>query len=169
MAIDARTTPPWLRPVQLVFLGLMAVAWFDASFHALDQPSFRQYLMGWKMFTVKRSHGIDHRAMVQWTADGPYEPIDLPRYFPTRWDSGYRYSLFRGKRTMRIIAGALCHRLEEPAYAVKIYQVTWPLEPGSTRRAESRETLMSRHRCDNPVQLVGGRTQPLHPRQGEVR
>lgn len=161
--IDSRTTPRWLRPIQLAFILALCVAWIDASSHALSRPTFRQYLMGWKMFTEKSTRGTDHRAEVQLERGGPFQPIELSEYFPSRWGSGYRYSRFRDKKRFGRVAAALCYRLDSPAYAVKIYQVRWHVKQGSTERVKPSEEVIAHHRCSRPVRGVGGRTIPLHP------
>ena len=159
---DARTTPRALRPLQMLLILALAFAWFDASFYALDRPTFRQYLMGWKMFTMKNTRGTDHRAEVRWRRDGPYESVDLHSYFPARWGSGYRYSRFRDQKRLQTVAGALCHRLEEPAYAVRVIQVRWTLEPGDLSRANAKEEVMAFHRCARRMRVLG-HPMPLHP------
>lgn len=161
--VDARTTPRWLQPLQLVFLVALSITFFDASFHALERPNFRQYLMGWKMFTMKSSVGTDHRAEVQWERNGPFEPVDLHSYFPAKWGSGHRYSRFRDKRRLATVAASLCYRLEEPAQAVRIVQVRWPLKPGSIDRSGAKEQVMATHPCSRTIGTVKGRTVPLHP------
>jgi hypothetical protein len=163
MGIDARTSPRWLQPLQILFLVGLSVAFFDASFHALDRPSFYQYLMGWKMFTMKSTNGTDHRAFVQRQAGGPFEPIDLHSYFPARWGSGYRYSRFRDKGRLAVVAGALCHRLEEPAHAVRIEQMRWTLVAGSVERKREHVDLTIDHPCTRTVRMAGRRAVPLHP------
>lgn len=168
ITIDATTTPRSLRPFQLLFLLLLGVAWVDASVHAMSRPTFRQYLMGWKMFTEKSTRGTDHRAEVQFERNGPFRRVELHDHFPSRWGSGYRYSRFRDRRRLTMVAAALCHRLETPAHAVRIYQVRWHLKAGTTERVEPTEQLIARHRCNQPLVGGAGRVIPLHPQQEQV-
>jgi hypothetical protein len=157
---DVRTTPRWAQVPYLMFLGLVVI-YLTSCFHfALrERPPKWVWFGYWQMFSLFDRGSADLEA--EGLFADQWRPIDLPALFPTRWESGYRYSrssFRRSKGRMRVLAASTCVRSLPRPEIVRIHQVSWRKQLGSftVRLEEKREELVE-HRCGVPVILAGGR------------
>jgi hypothetical protein len=157
---DVRTTPKWAQIPYLVFLALVVV-YLSSCFHfALrERPPKWVWFGYWQMFSLYDRGSADLEAEVRF--DDEWQPIDLTELFPTRWESGYRYSrssFRRSKGRLRVLAGSVCLRAPRRPSMVRLHQVTWKKQLGSfTERVDEQREKVLEHRCGTPVKLVGGR------------
>ncbi len=115
----------------------------------------------WQMFTLRDPTATllvaDARRGESW------EAVDLPALFPTRWDSGYRFSRASFRRSpgrMEVLGASTCLRLPEPAEEVRFTEQRWRRVLGSNQRRRYTETVIHTHRCGSKVRLPGGRVLP---------
>ena len=157
---DVRTTPKWARVPYLCFLALVCL-YLVSCFHFTlrERPPKWVWFGYWQMFSLydRGSADVEAEMLVQ----GEWKPVDLPDVFPTRWESGYRYSrssFRRSKGRVRVLAASVCSRVRPRPELVRIHQVSWTKELGSfeKRLNEKREKLLE-HRCGMAVKLPGGR------------
>ena len=168
MERDARTTPPPLRWVGLVFLFVLA-GYFalcaNATLKSFDTPFGRDHYwatwMGsWWMFTYRTRQNT----AVELEADrgGQWEPVDAAALFPTRWESGLRFErpYFRMSRNLTgALAQATCRRLSkagEPTDAVRVSEVKWAKTLGSAEQPRNKdltEKVLLEFRCSDTVPL----------------
>lgn len=149
---DERTTPRWLRIPALLLVALVA-AWLALSYtFALqaEQPAWARpypwvwWFANWEMFTMldDTSSLVGGEALI----DGEWRPIDLEALFPTRWESGPRYTrpaFYEVPQWMQVFGEATCDRLPRTPEKVRFYRVVWKRELGRSGRFPPRGT---RHR-----------------------
>jgi hypothetical protein len=144
----------------LCFLGLVIVYLLSCFHFALrDRPPQWVWFGYWQMFSLYDRGSGDLEA--EMLVNGEWQDLDLTEVFPTRWESGYRYSrssFRRSKGRLKVLAGSSCVRVIPRPEMIRINQVTWKKELGSfdVRLDEERETLME-HRCGLGVKLPGGK------------
>jgi hypothetical protein len=166
---DRRTTPRWLQPFVLLFLGLLVVYFVTANRWALeasDAPGWIRrnpaytWFGGWKMFTEYDPTASRVDAELQ--VDGEWKPIVLEELFPTIWESGPRYARtwFRQSPTsMRVLAQSTCLRAADQNPARVRFTVTqWKKRlgrvPKPTKDATKKEILD--WDCSRKVKLPQG-------------
>ena len=157
---DVRTTPRWARVPYLCFLAVVCVYLISCFHFTLRERPPRWVWFGyWQMFSLYDRNSADLEAEMR--LGGEWKPISLPELFPTRWESGYRYSRSSFRRSpsrMKVLAASACNRLSPRPELIRIHQVSWRKQLGSfdVRLDEKREKLVD-YRCGVPVKLPGGR------------
>jgi hypothetical protein len=157
---DVATTPRWAQLPYLCFLALVCVYLVSCFHFALrERPPKWVWFGYWQMFSLFDRTSGDLEAEIG--VDGDWHPVDLPSLFPTKWESGYRYSrssFRRSKGRLRVLAASTCLRASSRPERVRFVQVSWHKQLGSfdTHLDETR-TLLLEHRCGTPVKLAGGR------------
>ena len=110
---DVRTTPPWARVPYLCFLALVTLYLVSCFHFALrERPPKWVWFGYWQMFSLYDRGSADLEA--EMLVEGSWKPLDLPEVFPTRWESGYRYSrssFRRSKGRVRVLAASACQRV----------------------------------------------------------
>lgn len=158
-AWDVATTPKRLQGLGLLVLGGV-ILYFLAGFHMIFRDRVPPWtaLSYWSMFTVG-SWGNS-----ELTAEGVFgkerRPIDLPALFPTKWESGYRYSRssFKGNKTLLgMLGGATCHRHPDAPDRVIFTKTRWTKVLGSNERKDPVPEQMLDWDCKNSVRQPGGR------------
>jgi len=165
---DARTTPGLLRVPALVFCVALAALFFSAFLKCkddfgsvwLDRYPWVHWMSNWSMFTPRNrwQKAVD----IEYLVDGAWHPIDGGRYFPTVWESGYRWdrTSFRDSSTkMSTLGAAFCGRmtadLDTPApERVRFIEVKWKKTLGQTEQPRThwvRYRLLRDHRCGDPA------------------
>ncbi len=169
---DARTTPGWLRgPAVLLLLAQLVV--FGLGFLyaqgmvAHNGPRWIlkaepiAFFGNWKMFTTVDRKQRDMDGYAMW--DGEWAPIDLPALFPSRWESGPRYTrktIRRSPKHLAILAGAACGRLTERPERVLLVDVRWRSKRGQReqpRWGKVREKPLMDWDCSREPPQVSGR------------
>ena len=111
------------------------------------------------MFSVYSSHSADLEAEI--LVAETWQSVDLTSLFPTRWESGYRYSrssFRRSESRMKVLAASVCVRVPVRPELIRIHQTSWKMQPGSfDKRIEEKREQLVEHRCGTPVQLPGGK------------
>jgi len=139
----------------------MVVVYLVSCFHFTlrERPPKWVWFGYWQMFSLYDRGSADLEAEGLFGAD--WQPLDLPALFPTRWESGYRYSrssFRRSKGRVRVLAASACVRQVPRPSIVRVYQVSWKKELGSfLLRVDEKRELFVEHRCGVPVNLAGGR------------
>ncbi len=159
--VDARTTPPALRGVVLLFLtgafvyfGCCYVNAFEASL-----PTWA-YAGQWQMFTSRETWHHDVVASAE--RDGVAVKVDLEDLFPSTWDSGPRYvrGPFRNSPSrMAMLASSICSRMKPAPEVVTLGEVKWKVRfgvsPSDRGTPESKARL--EFRCGTHVARPQGR------------
>lgn len=178
-AWDVRTTPGWLQPIGLLALGA-AILYVLFGFHFVFRDRAPHYgvLAYWSMFTAG---GHTNSILV---AEGTWgeetRPVDLAELFPTRWESGYRFSRSSFKRNtgrLSVLGASACRRIDEatgdPPNMIDFYVVRWSKVPGSNERRNPRKDHKLAWDCRRVVRLPGGRrlrgVDPSRPYPKRVR
>lgn len=160
-AVDARTTPPALRPLVLAFLA-SAFAYFGACYHYATSDTFPEWVYPgqWAMFTFKETWHHDVIAAAE--REGQTVTVDLPALFPSTWDSGPRYvrGPFRNNPArMRVLAYSICQRLKPTPDVVTVGEVKWKARFGVSPsvRADPQSQTRLIFTCGSDIPLPGGR------------
>ncbi len=172
MERDARTTPPPLRWVGLVFLAALA-GYFalcaNATLKSFATPFGRDHYwatwMGsWWMFTYRTK--LNTAVELEAQRGEAWELVDADALYPTRWESGVRFDrpYFRQVPYLTaVLAQSACRRLERagtPADAVRVNEVRWAKTLGTIEQPRNRElkvkTLLTLP-CTQTVPLPEGR------------
>lgn len=165
---DARTTPGWLRVPALVFCLALSTLFFssflkckdDVSGVWLDRYPWVHWMSNWSMFTPRNrwQKAVD----IEYQSDGDWHAVDGMDYFPTRWESGFRWdrTSFRDSSTkMRTLGAAFCGRmtadLESPSPdRIRFIEVKWKKTRGQLEQPRERWVrykLLHDHRCGDPA------------------
>jgi hypothetical protein len=161
MSADARTTPRALRLPVLVLLVALAGYFFNCWQNALGEgePSFARWFATWQMFTLRDpGHAILYGEA---EVDGAWQPIDLEKLFPTRWESGPRYArsaFWQSPTKMRVFAAATCGRLPVRPRRVRFHAERFKKTLGQLtqpKRGLKKQDLIEWY-CDRPVPLPQG-------------
>lgn len=165
---DARTTPGLLRVPALVFCAALSTLFFSAFLKCkddfgsvwLDRYPWVHWMSNWSMFTPRNrwQKAVD----IQYFTAGEWHPIDGGQYFPTVWESGYRWdrTSFRDSRyKMSTLGAAFCGRMtaDEGTPAperVRFIEVKWKKTLGQTEQPREkwvRYKLLHDHRCGDPA------------------
>lgn len=153
----------WLRIPALLLVAFTAT-WFALAYSFslnTPQPAWARshpwvwWFANWEMFTLLD----DYASVVQGEAlyDGKWRPIDLEALFPTKWESGPRYtrSAFYGNPLwMSTFGEATCNRLERKPEKVRFFRIVWKKELGvSSRPAPTgmRHRPLTEWTCGQPV------------------
>ncbi len=164
---DARTTPGWLRlPALALCLGI--AFWFGSAIVHQETGEDETWLVDhphlfwfarWSMFTYRNRTQVDVDAEVRY--DREWQRINLPEFFPARWDSGYRYTrtgFRRSRHKMSVLGAALCDRMEaspdhERPTEVRFTEVTWRKRLGRVeqpRPDNANVRPLVTWQCDDP-------------------
>ncbi|MEC7946805.1 MAG: hypothetical protein VX265_04510 [Myxococcota bacterium] len=164
---DARTTPGWLRAPALVFCIALGSLFFSAflkckdDFGAvwLDAYPWVHWMSNWSMFTPRNrwQKAVD----IEFQSGGAWHPVDGMDYFPTRWESGFRWdrTSFRNSSVkMRTLGAAFCARMTADDAApvpdrVRFIEVKWRKTRGQLAQPRDRWVrykLLHDHRCGDP-------------------
>jgi hypothetical protein len=159
--VDARTTPPALRGVVLLFLA-GAFVYFGACYRYAHETTFPAWVYPgqWQMFTSKETWHHDVIASAE--LDGVAVKVDLEALIPSTWDSGPRYARgpFRNNPSrMRVLAYSICARMKPTPDVVMLGELKWKarfgVSPSERGAPESKARL--EFRCGSDVALPQGR------------
>jgi hypothetical protein len=169
---DSKTTSRWFWIPAYLFL-LAQIGVFGLGFvyaHGIVAHSAPAWIMeaepvaffgNWKMFTSvdRKQRDMDGYAL----QEGEWAPINLKTLFPSRWESGPRYTrktIRRSGRHLRVLASATCGRLSDPTEAVRLVDIRWRSKLGQKeqpRTGKIQETLLIEWDCARPPPTVKGR------------
>lgn len=165
---DARTTPGWLRGPALALCLALSVLFFSAFLKCkdgvdgvwLNRYPWVHWMSNWSMFTPRNrwQKAVD----IEYLVDGAWHPVDGGAYFPTRWESGFRWdrTSFRDSTfKMTTLGAAFCDRMAaDPGSPsperVRFIEVKWKKTLGTTDQARDawvRYKLLRDHRCGDPA------------------
>lgn len=162
MPPDARTTRPALRiPILALLLALGSYnvwCWHNAL--GSGPASVLRFFATWQMFTLRDpSHAAVYGdAMIA----GTWQPVDLEALFPTRWESGQRYSrssFWKSTSRMRVLAASTCTRHPDQPTRVRFRVERWAKTLGQVEQPKHKirtEEILD-WTCGSAVTLPKGR------------
>lgn len=165
---DTRTTPGWLRLPGLALCAALVFLFFSSFLKCkdgvdgiwLDRYPWVHWFSNWSMFTprLRWQKAVD----IEYRVDGEWHPIDGGAYFPTVWESGFRWdrTSFRDSSfKMRTLGAAFCDRMtaDEASPAperVRFIECKWKKTRGQVEQPRNhwvRYKLLHDHRCGDPA------------------